>query len=1182
VSPGSRSESAAAPPSPAASQNSWRDDPLRFHHHLASFFSRGGPVLWLGAASPLPLASPTVVIELAEAPRTFGIAKTSAVRGRLSQLPFSDEAFDLALRFEDVTADLDLESILAELARVVARDGVVLMRVPTAAIAPGEDPAPERLHRQVSRHLPWVQMLAEESPGRVAFLPDAQLSGEPSPDADLPPALIVVASPDAHPDVSWEGLALARLEAFDGLVAELENELRDRDHRLGRSESRRHEIEATRAQDRSDLELSRARCATLEERTRILQARLADLETEVRTRRESQRELGDLLARERSARAILGADLAGLERRLESERLRSEAERDRREARRQELEDLERSIFELGHRLCAMESEREALLERIAVLERQRFDPPRDLLDHAIVTVGLAARLAGRVGVRLADAAGRVLLAAAAAILLLPLLVLSLVAILVVELTVALQVKARTRTRSATGPPLAAGAFSVVIPLGRAAALDRELLAANCAHLARDDLDNEIIVVLHEADAELRRWLGARQPEVVVLDPGLELDFAEACNLGARRARRPHLLFLGAGVRLEDTTLHRLRPHFSHPATFALACRSEAEGEARSSGEPETGLTWGAPRSGRLLLGHSTPPVAVAMPALWAPGRAAAFRRDRFLALGGFEGELFPREPFRSLDLSFRAWQRGWTVLLAPEARVRLSGRDHAAIDRDPLPVEELTFALRNISSPGLLLGSLAASLRAAASGVLAAHRSSWHRGVRTVLSALRHLGPCLLDRLHCGHQRSLGDLEVFSLAASPLRWRGRYAPLPVHSPGTPLSIVAVAEGSLLPARNRQASHFLGLLEQLAREHRVSVVLLVEGPEEVASQRALGDRFARVVCVRRDAAEAAAEGPLLPRELGTGLRDRLRETVESVALEQQARIVHYEADSMAAFAARSADLVNVLRQRELRALSLARRAASGRDRLERLRLRLEEARALWFELGTVPRLDAFLTALPRERSLLAGWDPGLPPGRIAPAPCGVPVSAAAPLESRERRLILGAGDLRTPLGRDAARRLARDIVAPMAERDLRLEIRGPGTDPELRLLERDPRIEICETGWEDRGANFARAGAFVFASRLAAGVQIEILDALAAGVAVVTTPEGAEGIPLVHREHALIARTPGEFRAALRRLWTDDDLWRRLTTAGHELAGERFRCETAARDLAGLYQRVLGEKESRR
>ena len=52
---------------------------------------------------------------------------------------------------------------------------------------------------------------------------------------------------------------------------------------------------------------------------------------------------------------------------------------------------------------------------------------------------------------------------------------------------------------------------------------------------------------------------------------------------------------------------------------------------------------------------------------LYAGGGSAAFRRGMFLELGGFD-TLFRPAYYEEVDLSYRAWKRGWKVIYEPES----------------------------------------------------------------------------------------------------------------------------------------------------------------------------------------------------------------------------------------------------------------------------------------------------------------------------------------------------------------------------------------------------------------------------------------------------------------------------------------------------------------------------------
>jgi polysaccharide biosynthesis protein PslH len=83
------------------------------------------------------------------------------------------------------------------------------------------------------------------------------------------------------------------------------------------------------------------------------------------------------------------------------------------------------------------------------------------------------------------------------------------------------------------------------------------------------------------------------------------------------------------------------------------------------------------------------------------------------------------------------------------------------------------------------------------------------------------------------------------------------------------------------------------------------------------------------------------------------------------------------------------------------------------------------------------------------------------------------------------------------------------------------------------------------------------------------GTRFKILEAWAAGRAVVSTSIGAEGLGAQSGRHLIIADGPAEFAAAILHLLNDPGLRRQLGDAGRELYLERFSWSAAWKLLAG-------------
>lgn len=86
-----------------------------------------------------------------------------------------------------------------------------------------------------------------------------------------------------------------------------------------------------------------------------------------------------------------------------------------------------------------------------------------------------------------------------------------------------------------------------------------------------------------------------------------------------------------------------------------------------------------------------------------------------------------------------------------------------------------------------------------------------------------------------------------------------------------------------------------------------------------------------------------------------------------------------------------------------------------------------------------------------------------------------------------------------------------------------------GMNPNREVLELTKKSGVMVTGFvDDILPFFHKSSIFVAPFRLARGVQNKILQAFACGVAVVTTPMGAEGIACQSGTHLLLAERPGD------------------------------------------------------
>ncbi|MCL6544779.1 MAG: glycosyltransferase family 4 protein [Bryobacteraceae bacterium] len=162
-------------------------------------------------------------------------------------------------------------------------------------------------------------------------------------------------------------------------------------------------------------------------------------------------------------------------------------------------------------------------------------------------------------------------------------------------------------------------------------------------------------------------------------------------------------------------------------------------------------------------------------------------------------------------------------------------------------------------------------------------------------------------------------------------------------------------------------------------------------------------------------------------------------------------------------------------------------------------------------------------------------------------------------EVEEEEAIAFSGNFEYAPNRDGAVWFAREIWPRLKARRPELEWRLIGRNAEgLRhQLGSQERIQICGAV-EDPVGELARCKAAVVPLRAASGTRVKILEAWAAGRAVVSTTIGAEGLEARQGEQVVLADDAEEFAGAVLRLLEAEEERRRLGQAGRALFERRY------------------------
>ena len=114
-----------------------------------------------------------------------------------------------------------------------------------------------------------------------------------------------------------------------------------------------------------------------------------------------------------------------------------------------------------------------------------------------------------------------------------------------------------------------------------------------------------------------------------------------------------------------------------------------------------------------------------------------------------------------------------------------------------------------------------------------------------------------------------------------------------------------------------------------------------------------------------------------------------------------------------------------------------------------------------------------------------------------------------------------------------------------------------GQKPHPRLARLGDAAGINMTGWVDDVTPYLAGAAVVIAPfRVGSGTRLKLMEAMAAGKAIVSTPVGAEGFPVRSGRELLLAETGAEMGTAVLRLLSAPTERKRLGGAARQFAGK--------------------------
>jgi sugar transferase (PEP-CTERM/EpsH1 system associated) len=258
---------------------------------------------------------------------------------------------------------------------------------------------------------------------------------------------------------------------------------------------------------------------------------------------------------------------------------------------------------------------------------------------------------------------------------------------------------------------------------------------------------------------------------------------------------------------------------------------------------------------------------------------------------------------------------------------------------------------------------------------------------------------------------------------------------------------------------------------------------------------------------------------------------------------------------------------------------LERYSREGNSAAKRLYARLTAHRMRRLERAILTSGSAHLVCSEPDQDKLAVSGPT---GPLRVVPNGVDVESFSSVvadrtATRSRVLFVGAMNYDPNI--QAACDFADHVWPRVRSRfpDLRFTIVGSSPTAAVQALDDREGIEVAGSVPDVR-PYYREAFCAVVPLRVGTGTRLKILEAMAAGVPVIATAIGAEGLPVRDGENFLLAHEPAQWEAAIQRLVAEPALRTALQAKGLATVGEHFDWQTIGSTLLDFYDALVSDR----
>ncbi|MCG2725694.1 MAG: glycosyltransferase family 2 protein [Elusimicrobia bacterium] len=211
--------------------------------------------------------------------------------------------------------------------------------------------------------------------------------------------------------------------------------------------------------------------------------------------------------------------------------------------------------------------------------------------------------------------------------------------------------------------------ISVVIPVFNGKKLLEKYLPSIIEACKNYSFEKTELIIVDDASSDgTKDYIESNFPFVKIIRQDINMGFSASANNGIFSVKNRIVVLLNTDVKIENDFLAFLPEHFENNDVFAVrpGLKNNQKETVLDNPKVAGGFKYGffdVPKStGKKLT-----------VAFFAGGGASAYDKEKFMELGGFD-DIFSPFYYEDVDLSYRAWKRGWKIIYEPRSLAQHRG----------------------------------------------------------------------------------------------------------------------------------------------------------------------------------------------------------------------------------------------------------------------------------------------------------------------------------------------------------------------------------------------------------------------------------------------------------------------------------------------------------------------------